>query len=88
MLEFFAGSYVNATGSREKFNEAVYTYEYNIVYALLSLSITAFATYLAWECNAVSKTGPRVFKAVGAFLFPLLYLIYYLVVHTLFGEKC
>jgi hypothetical protein len=59
-----------------------------LLVGLIALVIVMVAVYLAWECNCSSEQGPRLVKAFGAFIYPMSYLIYYLLVHKIFHERC
>ena len=54
---------------------------YSIATLIISLLISFYAVYLSWSCNTTLgiNTGLKVLYAFFAFIFGLLYLIFYLI---------
>jgi hypothetical protein len=58
------------------------------VILVLHLALRFYAGYLAYECNAGLGPATQWFFTILAFLFPIIYLIFYGVYHKLFGVQC
>lgn len=55
---------------------------------VLHLALRFYAGYLAYECNAGLGAPTQWLFTILAFLFPIIYLIFYGVYHKLFGVAC
>jgi hypothetical protein len=55
----------------------------SIISAIISVAIGCYAVYLSWTCNTAAgvSTGMKVFFAFFAFIFGLIYLLFYLIVN-------
>jgi uncharacterized membrane protein len=62
-------------------NNSVIQSRVRIVSALVSISISLYAVYLSWSCNTSLgiNTGLKILYAFFAFIFGLLYLLFYLI---------
>lgn len=56
--------------------------------SLVSLLLSFYAAYLAYECSRFETPAMRLFYTIVAFLFGGLYLIYYFVYRFLMGNRC
>ena len=60
----------------------------NTVLMIIALLISIATAYLAYVCNKKSNIIVRLIVTILGFLFSGMYLIYYLLVHVLFGDQC
>jgi hypothetical protein len=56
--------------------------------SLISLLLSFYAAFLAYECSRFETPAMRLFYTIVAFLFGGLYLIYYFVFRYLMGNRC
>jgi H+/Cl- antiporter ClcA len=65
-------------------NTTTQTTTSSTISSIIGLAIATFAVYLSWSCNTSQGygTAEKVFYAICAFLFGMLYLIYYLLVRA------
>jgi len=56
--------------------------------SIISLLLSLYAAYLAWECSRFETPIMRFLYTVIAFLLGGLYLIYYFVYRYLMGNRC
>jgi hypothetical protein len=59
-----------------------------VFFIMIRVVIMFIAVILSWNCNVQSGMGLRVLYGLLAFVFPEIYIIYYVLFHTLFGFKC
>ena len=59
-----------------------------IVGTVIAILISLATAYLASVCNKHSNIVVRMVVTVLAFVFSGMYLLYYLLVHVIFGEQC
>ena len=60
----------------------------NYIALLVGFIISLLAAYLAFNCNIKENAATRWVVTVFAFLFPLIYSVYYFIAHVLLGYKC
>jgi hypothetical protein len=55
---------------------------------IIALIIGYGAAYIAYECNKTETPASRALATILAFFFSGFYLLYYFIIHVLFGKKC
>lgn len=60
---------------------------FSLVLVLIPTALWILSIYLAYNCYRGHITQ-QVFGVITAFLFPLLFLLFYLVVHIMLGYSC
>ena len=82
MIETFV---VNNLSKNEEF---LNSYNYFNYLLILGIIISLLAAYLAYTCNIKENKATQWVITIFAFLFPVIYTIYYFIVHVLLGYKC
>lgn len=59
-----------------------------LILHIINFIVSIAAAYIAWECNSKMDMGSRIVISFVAFLFPVLYLLYFFVVHTMLRYPC
>ena len=55
---------------------------------IIAILISLSTAYLAYTCNKRSNIVVKMVATIVGFLFSGVYLLYYLLVHMIFGEQC
>lgn len=59
-----------------------------LILHVINFIVSLMAAYIAWECNSGMNMGSRIVISFIAFIFPVLYLFYFFVVHTVLKYPC
>jgi hypothetical protein len=59
-----------------------------MIYIVVHLIIGVIAVYLSWNCNHNETTLMRVLYAFVAYIFSVLYIVYYLIYHVAMKKQC
>lgn len=82
MIETFV---VKNLSNKEELNNS---YNYFNYLFILGIIISLLASYLAYKCNIKENKATQWVITIFAFLFPVIYTIYYFIMHVLLGYKC
>jgi phosphoglycerol transferase MdoB-like AlkP superfamily enzyme len=53
-----------------------------VLQLVISVAISVYAAYLSWQCSSGDSTALRVIYALFAYLFGILYVLYYVLVRA------
>ena len=59
-----------------------------LILYVINFIVSIAAAYIAWECNSKMDMGSRIVISFVAFIFPILYLLYFFVAHTMLKYPC
>lgn len=59
-----------------------------LILYIINFVVSLAAAYIAWECNSRMDMGSRIVITFVAFVFPVIYLLYFFVVHTMLKYPC
>ena len=59
-----------------------------LILYVINFIISLAAAYVAWECNSRIDVGTRIVISFVAFVFPVFYLLYFFIAHTMLKYPC